>query len=496
MRPQELLKTHFGYDEFRPLQEDIISHVFAGKDALVLMPTGGGKSLCYQLPALMFDGLTLVISPLISLMKDQVDALSASGIKAAFLNSTLSPSEIARVQAEAKSGKTKILYLAPERLATYGSTEFLSELKVSLIAVDEAHCISEWGHDFRPEYRNLQSLRARFPSAPVLALTATATEKVGADIARQLRLKDFGPYISSFNRPNLTYIVRPKKKAFAGLLEVLGRHRKDSAIIYCFSRKGTEELAADLRKHGFLAQAYHAGLEADERARVQERFIRDDARIVTATIAFGMGINKPDVRLVVHYDLPKSIEGYYQETGRAGRDGLPADCVLFFTYADVRKHRYFIDEMEDGPERANVLMKLNQVIAYGQSATCRRRQLLSYFGEGMPPGPCGGCDVCVPALAATAAEKSAQRKNAVSAPEFRDGDEELFEQLRTLRKRLADERKVPAYIIFGDRSLKDMVIRRPTDRASFSQVFGVGAAKVESLGDIFLKAIRQYEGRD
>ncbi len=484
MRPQDLLKTRFGYDRFRPLQEDIIQHVLSGKDALVLMPTGGGKSLCYQLPALMFEGLTLVISPLISLMKDQVDALNASGIRAAFINSSLSPDEISRVQASALAGKIKILYLAPERLASYGSAEFLDRLRVSLIAVDEAHCISEWGHDFRPDYRNLQSLRGRFPSAPMLALTATATEKVRMDIARQLRLNDFGPYISSFNRPNLTYIVRPKKNAFMGLVDILERHRKDSAIIYCFSRKATEELAADLRDKGFLAQAYHAGLDARERSQVQERFIRDDARIVTATIAFGMGINKPDVRLVVHYDLPKSIEGYYQETGRAGRDGLPAECVLFFTYADVRKHRYFIDEMEEGPERTNTLTKLNQVIQYGQSQACRRRQLLSYFGEGMPPGPCGGCDVCLP--------KKSEEPRAIATAAVRSGDAELFEKLRILRKRLADERRVPAYIIFGDRSLKDMAERRPFDRQAFSQVFGVGTAKMDSFADIFLEVINDH----
>jgi ATP-dependent DNA helicase RecQ len=495
---KELLKKYFGYDEFRTPQEEIIRHVLSGKDAQVLMPTGGGKSLCYQLPALMFEGLTLVISPLISLMKDQVDALNAAGIDAAFINSSLSREEILRIQSDAIRGHIKILYIAPERLAAHGTAEFLPELKVSLIAVDEAHCISEWGHDFRPEYRNLQTLRNLFPTVPVLALTATATEKVRADIARQLRLKNYGPFTSSFNRANLTYIVRPKQQAFRGLVGLLGRYREESVIIYCFSRKATEELADKLRDEGFSAAAYHAGLENHERAKVQERFIRDDIHIITATIAFGMGINKPDVRLVVHYDLPKSIEGYYQETGRAGRDGLPSECVLFYTYADVRKHRYFIDELEDGPEKAGVLLKLNQVVSYGSSTYCRRRQLLSYFGEGMAAGPCGGCDVCLPpqewVTAPVAAPRLKTRALIGSSPaaHAKGEDPALFEKLRQTRKRLADARRVPAYIIFGDRSLKDMAERKPCDRQAFSQIFGVGTAKLETFAEPFLDVIRSH----
>ena len=326
-----LLKTHFGFERFLPLQEEIIRGVLAQKDALVLMPTGGGKSLCFQLPALMLPGLTLVISPLIALMKDQVDALQANGIPAEFINSTLSYAEIAQIQRQAQAGKIKILYVAPERLAVSEFQHFLQQITVSLIAIDESHCISEWGHDFRPDYRNLKSLRQIFPEVPVMALTATATQKVREDIIGQLSLEQAQIFISSFNRPNLSYAVLPKKAAYEQLLDLLREHRQDSAIIYCFSRKDTERLAADLRREGFKARPYHAGLESGKRRTNQEKFIRDEIQIIVATIAFGMGIDKPDVRLVIHYSLPKSIEGYYQETGRAGRDGAaePVRAVLF-----------------------------------------------------------------------------------------------------------------------------------------------------------------------
>ena len=321
----ETLKQHFGYDRFRPLQEEIIRHVMAGKDCVALMPTGGGKSLCFQMPAMLSGGLTLVVSPLIALMKDQVDQLTTNGIQAAYLNSSISAVEIAGVMKHAQTGKLRLLYVAPERLAMPEFRQFLSTLDVRLLAIDEAHCISEWGHDFRPDYANLKILRTEFPNVPTIALTATATESVRADIIRQLHLRSPRVFISSFNRPNLTYSVVPKRKGSESLFALLEKYRGESAILYCFSRKDTETLAADLRKRGFKAAPYHAGLSPDVRARTQERFIADDLDIVVATIAFGMGIDKPDVRLVAHCDLPKSVEGYYQETGRAGRDGLPSE---------------------------------------------------------------------------------------------------------------------------------------------------------------------------
>ena len=324
------LKSYFGFDRFLPLQEEIIQGVVAGRDTLVLMPTGGGKSLCYQLPALCFSGLTVVVSPLIALMKDQVDALNANGIAASFINSTLSSAEIARVQEQARTGGLKLLYAAPERLALPDFRSFLRSVEVSLIAVDEAHCISEWGHDFRPDYRNLRALRREFPAVPVIALTATATEKVREDIVAQLDLQNAERFVSSFNRANLRYTVEPKRDSWPSLLRVLGQHQNESSIIYCFSRKDTESMAETLVAHGFRALPYHAGLDQVTRRETQEKFIRDQVPIIVATIAFGMGINKPDIRLVVHHDLPKTVEAYYQETGRAGRDGLPSECVLFF----------------------------------------------------------------------------------------------------------------------------------------------------------------------
>ena len=389
-----LLKTHFGFDQFRPLQEEIIGWVMAQRDAFVLMPTGGGKSLCYQLPGLMLPGVTLVISPLIALMKDQVDALKANGIPAEFINSTLTRAEIDRIQAEALRGKIKILYAAPERLAMPEFQSFLEKITVSLIAIDESHCISEWGHDFRPDYRNLHLLRTRFPEVPAMALTATATRKVREDIIYQLSLDKAKTFISSFNRPNLSYAVLPKKDSYDQLVEILREGQNESAIIYCFSRKDTEHLAADLRQEGFKALAYHAGLESEARRTNQEKFIRDEAQIIVATIAFGMGIDKPDVRLVIHYHLPKSIEGYYQETGRAGRDGLPSRCILFFSHADSIKQQYFIRQINDEAERKNAYRKLDQMVEYCETATCRRAHLLAYFGEDYPQEKCDGCDVC------------------------------------------------------------------------------------------------------
>ena len=393
-----LLKSHFGFDRFLPLQEEIINNVLSGNDSLVLMPTGAGKSLCYQLPALCLDGYTLVVSPLIALMKDQVDALQVNGIPAAFVNSTLSPQENEDVLLQVSRGDLKILYAAPERLATPRFRKFLNAATPDLIAIDEAHCISEWGHDFRPDYRNLKILRNDLPGVPVIALTATATEEVRRDIVDQLHLEGGGSYISSFNRPNLTYTVKPKHQAFDVLLELMRRYKDQSAIIYCFSRKETENLAADLSSEGISALPYHAGLETSLRRETQDRFINDETSVIVATIAFGMGIDKPDVRLVVHYDLPKTVEGYYQETGRAGRDGQPSECVLFYSFSDKIKQDFFIRQTEDAGERKHAEEKLAKMVEYGELSTCRRQYVLAYFGEEWDSDSgdgCGGCDVCV-----------------------------------------------------------------------------------------------------
>ena len=391
----ELLKTHFGYDAFLPLQEDIVGSVMAGRDTFALMPTGGGKSLCYQLPALALPGLTLVVSPLIALMKDQVDSLEANGIPAEFINSTQTSAELSQVVRRVRAGETKLLYVAPERAIEQRFGDFLATLDVSLVAIDEAHCVSEWGHEFRPAYRELRNLRTSCPDSPVIALTATATRQVRGDVLSQLGLRDPQTFISSFNRANLNYSIVPRERDLTSLLALLEKHRGESAIIYCGSRKDTEEMALTLRERAFVAEPYHAGLAADLRKATQERFIHDRTPIVVATIAFGMGINKPDVRLVVHHDLPKSIESYYQETGRAGRDGLPSECVLYYSYAGKSRQEYFINQIDDEEERERSRQRLERVIALCNLPTCRRKFVLEYLGEEWPDGNCAGCDNCL-----------------------------------------------------------------------------------------------------
>lgn len=475
----KLLKQYFGFQEFRPLQERVIQHVMAQHDCLVLMPTGGGKSLCYQLPALALPGITIVISPLISLMKDQIDQLQANGVAAAFLNSTLKPEAIENIKHEARQGRLKILYIAPERLSTFEFKDFLQTLNISLIAIDEAHCISEWGHDFRPDYRNLKNLRSDFPNIPIIALTATATEKVRADILKQLNLRAPKVFISSFNRPNLTYRVIPKQDTFRRLVDLLQQYREESVIIYCFSRKATEEVVQRLQANGFVAAAYHAGLTGDLRQRTQEQFIRDEVHVIVATIAFGMGIDKPDVRLVVHYDLPKSVEGYYQETGRAGRDGLPAECALFFSQADKRKHVYFIDQITNPVEREKVTQNLDHIVQYGELQQCRRRFLLRYFGEPYTAENCATCDIC-------------NHQTVSLQPEDTAYDATLFDQLRAVRKQLAEQLDVPPYIIFGNTSLQEMATYFPQRPATFLQITGVGNQKLQQFGETFLASICQY----
>jgi len=590
----EQLKAYFGFDRFLPLQEEIITKVLAKRDTLVLMPTGGGKSLCYQLPALRLKGLTLVVSPLIALMKDQVDGLGANGVPAGLLNSTLAAQEANQVQDQARQGKIKILYVAPERLALPGFQRFLQSLDVSLIAIDEAHCISEWGHDFRPDYRNLKSLRRDFPGVPVIALTATATEPVREDIVNQLGLDKPEIFISSFNRPNLTYTIQPKTEPLGSLLHLLEKHQGGSAIIYRFSRKATEETALELSERGFSALPYHAGLERDLRRETQEKFIRDQVQIVVATIAFGMGIDKPDVRLVVHYDLPKTVEGYYQETGRAGRDGLPSDCVLFYSYGDRSKQEYFISQIEDDDEREKAHNKLDQVLVLCDLQTCRRAYLMEYLGESWPQTDCGGCDICLlpreefdateiaQKILSTAirtgerfgvnylvdvlrgsANKAVRTRGHHELPVFgisRDvdsddlkemvrslvtngllaqnggdyptlgvsqrghkflknrekltltrpkqaapvrqvafpGDREtaydtkLFDELAALRLEIATDREVPAYQIFGNKSLQQMAFHMPQNELEFSKISGVGDAKFRDFSERFLEVINGY----
>ncbi len=457
---RELLKKHFGFDDFLPLQEEIIASVLEGRDTLVLMPTGGGKSLCYQLPALRLDGVTLVVSPLIALMKDQVDALRSNGIPAGFINSTLTRGEIDRVQNEVRRGSLKIVYVAPERLALSGFRDFLRSLRISLVAVDEAHCISEWGHDFRPDYRRLGQLRHDFSGVPFIALTATATERVRLDIVEHLGLTQPRRFIASFNRENLTYTVRPKQKAYAGLLRLLEKHDGESAIVYCFSRKATEDLAEGLREDGFNALPYHAGLDGEVRRKTQERFIKDEVTIIVATIAFGMGIDKSNIRLVAHYDLPKSVESYYQETGRAGRDGLPSDCVLFFSFSDKVKQDYFIDQIGDETERRRSREKLAKMVEFCDLRTCRRVYLLGYFGESWQQDNCGACDLClVPREEFDATEIAQKILSAVVRTGQRFGSGHVIQVLRGSRaKRVLElgHDRLSVYGIASEFSVADL----------------------------------------
>jgi ATP-dependent DNA helicase RecQ len=394
MTPESILKTTFGYDTFRPLQREIIDNVLARRDSLAIMPTGGGKSLCYQIPALLFDGLTVVVSPLIALMKDQVEQMRAAGVPALFLNSTLSPEAYNENMDYVRRGQVKLLYVAPETLLTPRILGLLAELKVDCLTIDEAHCISEWGHDFRPEYRQLADVRRRYPQAVCLALTATATPRVRADITRSLGFKASNEFVASFNRENLFIEVAPKRDAEIQLTRFLERFKDQSGIIYCFSRRQVDELSDYLERRGYAVRPYHAGLDDDTRRRNQEAYIRDDVQMMVATIAFGMGINKPNVRFIVHYDLPKSIEGYYQEIGRAGRDGLPAHCLLLYSYGDVAKLKYFIDQ-KDGDERKAAVQQLDAIVRYAEDErNCRRKPLLAYFGEKFTSDKCDNCDNC------------------------------------------------------------------------------------------------------
>jgi ATP-dependent DNA helicase RecQ len=395
--PEFILKQTFGYDTFRPLQKEVTENVLARRDTLAVMPTGGGKSLCYQIPALLFEGLTVVVSPLISLMKDQVEQLHAFGVPALFLNSSLAPQEYQENMEYVKRGEVRLLYVAPETLLTQRILSLLDSVQVDCLTIDEAHCISEWGHDFRPEYRQLIEVRKRYPSAVCLALTATATSRVRKDIRASLKFATANEFIASFNRENLYLEVARKRDPYIQTIDMLERYKDQSGIIYCFSRRQVDELAAYLALRGYSVRPYHAGLEDSERKKNQEAFIRDDAQIIVATIAFGMGINKPNVRFVIHFDLPKSIESYYQEIGRAGRDGLPSHCLLLYSYSDVAKINHFIDRKE-GNEKRVAIQHLDAIVRYAEDERiCRRKPLLNHFGESTSADSCSNCDNCTSA---------------------------------------------------------------------------------------------------
>lgn len=488
---KKLLKKYFGYDEFRPIQLDVIKNVLQKRDSLVLMPTGGGKSLCYQIPALKLEGLTIVISPLISLMKDQVDNLKAKGISAEYINSTLSFSEIEEIKKKIKEKETKILYIAPERLALEEFKIFLTTLQISLIAIDEAHCISEWGHDFRKDYRNLKFLKKIFQNVPIIALTATATLKVREDLLKQLSLENPKIFISSFNRENLNLIVMQKKNTFNKILSLVKKYKNESAIIYCFSRKDTEKIAQRLEDNGFDALPYHAGLSNNTRKQNQELFTKDKVNIIVATIAFGMGIDKPDVRLIIHHTFSKSIEGYYQEIGRAGRDGISSDCVLFYSKGDKRKHEFFLDQIQEDIIRSSALDKLNKMMIYCENTSCRRKDILGYFGESFLENNCNGCDICLnlPEIKVDVKDKSLIFEEVKGEINY---DKILFEKLRALRKQIADERNFPPFIIFGDVSLREMSFYFPKNRDEFLRINGVGQQKLNDFGGSFLKVINDY----
>ena len=586
----QTLNKVFGYQSFRPYQEEVINGVIQGEDAFVLMPTGGGKSLCFQIPALHRSGVAIVVSPLISLMKDQVDALQANGVRAACYNSSLATVEVRQVLAQLHAGQLDLLYVAPERLLKPDFLEQLRSSEVSLFAIDEAHCVSQWGHDFRPEYTGLGKLRSYFPAVPMIALTATAEKQTRLDILRHLKLQNARQIVASFDRPNIRYTVIDKAKPYLQLSAFLDSRRDESGIVYCLSRKRVDEVAAKLRQDGLSAAAYHAGLPAAERKQVQDDFIRDDLQIVVATVAFGMGIDKPNVRFVVHYDLPKNLESYYQETGRAGRDGLPAEALLLFGYGDIAIGRGLIEKGGNPEQKRIEIHKLNAMVAFAESGTCRRRALLGYFGETLEKD-CGNCDICLnpperydasedarkalscvyrvgqrfgighvievlrgaktqrifdlrhdklstygigrdqnqdhwshllrqlihygyleqdignySVLKLTEAARPLLRGEielTITKPRIKPGrkkraerkivgleyDQELFNQLRVLRKQIADRDEVPPYVVFGDASLAEMAATLPTDKDAFLQINGVGQTKLQRYGNEFMEEI-------
>lgn len=591
---EKALKHYFGYDSFRPGQRQIVQEALKNRDLMIVMPTGGGKSLCFQLPALLKPGLTVVVSPLIALMQDQVDALRDNGIGATFLNSSLNSYQVRHREEAILNNRVKLLYVAPERLLSERFLPFVDlvqhQIGISGFAIDEAHCVSEWGHDFRPEYRQLRILHQRYPDVPIMALTATATDRVRQDIIDQLALRQPSVHVASFNRPNLYYEVRPKQKSSYTELLLLIRQTKGAGIIYCLSRRAVDELAFKLQKDSIKALPYHAGLNDEERSENQTRFIRDDVQVIVATIAFGMGINKPDVRFVVHYDLPRNLEGYYQEAGRAGRDSEPAKCILFFGFGDVKKIEWGIEQKPDIQEQKIARQQLRRVIDYAEGTDCRRTIQLSYFGEYFA-GACGTCDNCchakpledwsieamkflscvarcqerygmnyiIDVLRGSRAQKILQNKHhevstygigkdrtaeewkmlgrsllhqglvdqttdgyavlklnplswevmrrqrpvQIVVPAKKSADDEqvnlkkagiemLYDRLRRLRKKIADEQSVPPYVIFQDSTLKLMAQVQPQTLVEFGQLSGIVSAKVEQYGQTFINEIQSY----
>ncbi|MBI5835989.1 MAG: ATP-dependent DNA helicase RecQ [Candidatus Eisenbacteria bacterium] len=510
--PQQVLETVFGYPEFRPGQRHIIDSVLAGRDCIGVMPTGAGKSLTFQVPAKLLPGAVLVISPLISLMKDQVDALTRVGFRAAVLNSSIDHEESRRRMSQLRAGELEIVYVAPEGLE--GSLRTLiAGCRVSLVVVDEAHCISQWGHDFRPAYRRLSGLKSELGDIPVLALTATATRRVAADILKQLGMRKPEGYKGSFFRPNLRITAQKKgqgRQTRPDILGIIRGHHGESGIVYCLSRKAVDSLTAWLVAHGVRAVPYHAGLPDAERTRNQDAFARDEADVVVATVAFGMGIDKSNVRYVVHRDMPRSVEAWYQEIGRAGRDGLVSDCVLMYSWADVVSYEAFLGEIEDPSVREETRRKTVELFELAECGVCRHRALVRHFGEDI--AACGeSCDVCrgtgVAELVAAAGALGAPRSRGrarVAVPPGSSGrstpsgaadpgeeaDPALFQRLRALRKRLADREGVPAYIVFSDAVLRAMVGRLPGTPDEMLSVPGVGPAKLERYGEAFLQELR------